>query len=92
MPALYRARHLSLYPLGMDAADYLVISGTASNGKVVTVSGATSYLGQEKMDALNQCLLQRSVDNDFVLYKDIPAIGLLIFKHMQNDLSDTKEE
>lgn len=83
MPALYRSRFLSLYPIDMDKADYLVISGTASNGQVTSVSGATSYLGQTQMETLNRCLSQRFSAKGFVLLKDIPAFGVLVFKRMQ---------
>ena len=80
MPVLYRSRFLSLYPMEMDSADYLVISGTASDGHVTTVSGATSFLGQIQMEALNQCLAQRIIVKGFVLFKDMPSIGVLVFK------------
>jgi len=85
MPALYRSRSLSLYPIGMDSADYLVISGTASNGQVTSVSGATSYLGPMQMEALNLCLSQRMIANGFVLFKDLPSVGVLVFKRTQGN-------
>jgi hypothetical protein len=83
MPALYRSRFLSLYPMDMASADYLVISGTASDGIVTSVSGAVSYLGQMQMEALNRCLSQRMVVNGFVLFKDMPSLGVLVFKRTQ---------
>lgn len=84
MPALYKSRSLSLYPINMDSADYLVISGATSAGQLTAVSGAISYLGQTQMEMLNQCLLQRINAKGFVLFKEIPAIGVLVFKHLQS--------
>ena len=80
MPVLYKSRFLSLYPMDMDSADYLVISGTASDGKVTSVSGANSHLGPLQVEALDLCLLQRMRNNGFVLFKEIPQIGVLVFK------------
>ncbi|CAH1077436.1 hypothetical protein [Candidatus Nitrotoga sp. 1052] len=85
MPVLYRSRSLSMYPIDMDSADYLVISGAASDGQVTSVSGATSYLGQMQMEALNRCLSQRMIGKGFVLFKDMPSIGVLVFKRIQGN-------
>lgn len=85
MPALYRSRSLSMYPVDMDSADYLVISGTATGGQVTSFSGAISYLGQMQMEALNQCLSQRMIAKGFVLFKDIPPLGVLVFKRIQGN-------
>jgi hypothetical protein len=84
MPALYRGRHISYYPIEMDNADYLVIGGTAAEGKPTSVSGAISYLGPPQAEALNQCLSQRMSAKGFSLHKAIPAIGVLVFKRTQN--------
>lgn len=80
MPTLYRARHLSYYPIDMDSADYLVVSGTASDGKISSIAGATSYLGPAQTVELNQCLQQRMAVNGFELYETMPSIGVLVFK------------
>lgn len=85
MPALYRSRSLALYPMDMNSADYLVISGTASDGQVTAVSGAISYLGPAQMEALNLCLSQRMIANGFVLFKDLPSVGVLVFKRAQGN-------
>lgn len=79
MPALYGSRTLSLYPIDMDSADYLVISGTAPDGQVASVTGATSYLGQSQMEALNKCLHQRMIGKGFVLDKGM-VNGVLVFR------------
>ena len=80
MPVLYRSRQLSMYPVGIDSADYLVIPGTSQQGRITSTSGAVSYLGPAAAERLNDCLLQRAVRQGFVLIKDVPAIGLLILK------------
>lgn len=85
MPALYRSRFLSLYPVDMDSADYLVISGTASNGQVTSVSGATSYLGESQVETLNRCLSNRMIAKGFVLFYDITPLGVLVFKRTQDN-------
>jgi len=85
MPALYRSRYLSLYPIDMNSADFLVISGTASDRQVTSVSGATSYLGKLQMETLNRCLSKRMIANGFVLFKDIPSLGVLVFKRTQDN-------
>ena len=82
MPVLYKSSLLSLYPINMTSADFVVLSGTAADGRVTSVSGATSLTGSLQMEALNQCLLQRMMMNGFVLFKDIPQIGVLIFKRI----------
>lgn len=85
MPALYKSRFLSLYPIDMDSADYLVISGTASKGQVTSVSGATSYLGESQAETLNICLSRRMIAKGFVLFKDIRPLGVLVFKRIHDD-------
>lgn len=80
MPALYKSRSLSLYPINMDDSDYLVISGVASSGSVTSASGANSHLGQLQVDALNKCLLTRIYEKNFSFMKEIPQIGILIFQ------------
>jgi hypothetical protein len=69
----------------MDSADYLVISGTASDGQVTSVSGATSYLGESQVETLNRCLSQRMIAKGFVLFNDINPLGVLVFKRIQDN-------
>ena len=68
MPALYKGRSLSLYPMNMDVADYIVTPGEVSEGRIVSLSGATSYLGPDTVEALNDCLLERATAHGFELY------------------------
>lgn len=83
MPVLYRSRQLSMFPVGMDSADFLVVSGTAQHGVITSATGAVSYLGQAAADRLNACLYKRAADQGFVLLKEVPAIGVLVFKRSQ---------
>jgi hypothetical protein len=80
MPALYKSRSLSYYPINMDKADYLVIGGTEKNGKVITVSGAICFLGAEQSETLNRLLYERLTKNGFLLHRAIRNVGVLIFK------------
>lgn len=85
MPALYKSRKLSYYPLGMDEADYLVVSGTASAGAPTSVSGAISYLGPVASKELNACLSKRAESQGFVLFKNVSPVGILVFKRITGD-------
>jgi hypothetical protein len=80
MPALYRSRSLSYYPIDMDKADYLVTGGAEKDGKVTAISGAISFLGPEQGAALNWLLYERLTKNGFLLYRTVPKVGILIFK------------
>jgi hypothetical protein len=80
MPALYGSRQLALYPAGLDDADYLVVSGSSANGTPVAVKGAPSSQGPAAVEQLDACLATRAAHQGFVLYKDIAAIGVLVFK------------
>lgn len=80
MPVLYRTRDVSFYPIGMDAADHLIVSGSATNGQAILVSGAISYLGPAEAEALNLCLKERMATNGFKLHGGIPSIWVLIFR------------
>lgn len=80
MPVLYRSRALSYYPIGMDDADYLVVSGNVTNGHAQMASGAISYLGGAQTVALNQCLSKRIANKGFILSQAIPSLGVLVFK------------
>ncbi len=64
----------------MDTADYLVVSGYV--GRVTTLMGAITYLGPTQTELLNSCLLKRITNDGFVLWKEIPPIGALIFKRI----------
>ncbi len=84
MPVLYRDRGISMYPTGMDSADYLVIGGTAQNGVITSTTGAISYLGQAAVDELNSCLSRRATREGFALFRAIPAIGVLVLKRVES--------
>jgi hypothetical protein len=83
MPAVYAGRRLSMYPVGLDSADYLVVSGTARDGALVDMTGAVSYLGPAEGAALDRCLALRAGRQGFVLVKDLPAIGLVVLRRQQ---------
>jgi hypothetical protein len=80
MPALYSGRRLSMYPIGMDTADYLVVSGTARDGAVLSMTGAVSYLGAPVVAALNACLAARAAHEGFVLVKEVRPIGVIVLR------------
>ncbi|QDZ28847.1 DUF2079 domain-containing protein [Noviherbaspirillum sp. UKPF54] len=82
MPVLYRSRSLSLYPIDIYTSNYVVISGAVNNGRVSTVAGAITYLGTNQLETLNRCLLQKMIEKGFLLYRAVPAVGLLIFKRV----------
>jgi hypothetical protein len=77
MPSLYRDRDLAIYPFGIDEADYLVIGGNVIDGVPQNVSGAISYLDSL---GLNNCINKRTAKQGFVFYKDIPAVGVVVYK------------
>lgn len=80
MPSLYKSRSLSLFPIGLDSADYLVASGNVSNGSVTSLYGAGLYYGDKKSEDFYKCLFDSRIKNNFFLYKSMPAFGLLILK------------
>lgn len=77
--ALYRKRALLLYPIGMDDADYLVVSDQSGGQGEPLIGGATSYLGAAEQQALNACLANR-VRGHFSLQGEIRALGVLVFR------------
>jgi hypothetical protein len=77
MPALYQQRRLALYPFGMDEAEYIVVSGTVVNGVPTGIVGAAN---DRDTPLLNECLVKRAVNQGFVLFKDLPSVGVVIFK------------
>jgi hypothetical protein len=79
MPVLYRGRKLGLYPYGIDGADYIVISGSVKNGELEQVTGAINHNGQIEQAQLNSCLHERIKSMGFVLVRDIPSLGILVF-------------
>jgi hypothetical protein len=88
MPALYRGRSISMYPMNMDTADYLVVPGIASEGRVVSLSGAISYLGPEVAKSLNECLLERATAQGFQLWRELGAGDLIV---LRRDGTETSE-
>lgn len=80
MPALYRNRELYLFPIGIDQADYLVVSGTVSSQGDILFQNFLSYHGETENTAQNVGFLKRSLMNGFVLHKHIPALGVIIMK------------
>ncbi len=80
MPALYRSRQIALYPVGLDDAAYLVVSGTASNGAITALGGAPSGHGPAAVEQLNACLTKRALEQGFVLDRELPAIGVLVLR------------
>ena len=83
MAVLYKTRHLSIYPVNINRADYLVILGSVSGERATSVGGAISYAGQLYAERLNQCLWEKVIQKDFKLVSDMPAIGALIFRRNQ---------
>lgn len=80
MPALYRGRHVSYYPLGMNEADYVVISGSVNDGALTGLAGAVSYLGPAEAEALNRCLAERLTRSGFQLAGAVPSVGLVVLR------------
>jgi hypothetical protein len=83
MPALYAGRRISMYPVGLDSAEYLVVNGTVRDG-VVSFQGATSYLGPAEGAALDACLTRRAVQSGFGFVKEVPAIGVIVMRRQQH--------
>ncbi len=77
MPAIYQARHLALYPFGMDEAEYLIVSGSMVNSVPAEIAGAAN---NSNTTLLNACLAERAMKQGFVLFKDVSPVGILIFK------------
>ncbi len=77
MPSIYQARHLALYPFGMDQAEYLIVSGSMLNGVPTGIAGAAN---NSNTTLLNACLAERAIKQGFFLFKDVSPVGILIFK------------
>lgn len=78
MPSLYRHRSVSYFPIGLDDADYLVVPGVVSEGRVESLIGDRSYLGPDVSAAINACLLERAVDDGYELVEQVG--GWLVMK------------
>jgi hypothetical protein len=83
MPALYRSRLLSFYPMGIDSAEYLVISGLSKDGVITETLGAVTYLPGANAKELNACLHERVKRQGFVLVKDVSPISMLVLRRQQ---------
>jgi polyisoprenyl-phosphate glycosyltransferase len=91
MPALYRRRDLSLFPIDLDTSDYAVVGGSVTPEGRTTMVGAISYTGESEW--LNDCLLTRMERNGYVLANTIPAAGVLILRRdRENAVSQLKDE
>jgi hypothetical protein len=78
MPSLYRHRSVSYFPIGLDDADYVVVTGVTSESGVESLTGDRSYLGPDVSAAINACLLERAVGDGFELVDQVG--GWLVMK------------
>lgn len=72
MPALYDhgVKLIHFYPLGMGAADYLIVPYTQAYFQL-RYQGFVSYLGQDVVEQANSCLQSR-IDEEYALVKSFP--------------------
>ncbi len=59
MPYLYDEMAISLYPMNIKSADYIVTSYYLDDSSNLVLSGATSYLGTEETEKLNRGLQEQ---------------------------------
>lgn len=81
--ALYKTRNISIFPVNIDRADYLVASGSSINGVLRDFGGAATHLSGDEALKLNECIHQRAKKQGFVLLKSIPEAGLLVFGRLE---------
>ena len=73
--SLWEGRSLSLYPMNMDVAEYLVVPGVVSAGRIVSLGGAASYLGPDIEESLNDCLRDRATARGYQVWKSVDTGG-----------------
>jgi hypothetical protein len=76
MPTLYRNRTIYFYPIGLDVADYAVVSISGENGEKTYYAGAISYQGQAKQ--LDKCLNARLLKAGYDLNKPYRQFGNVV--------------
>lgn len=75
-PALLgEGRVIHNYPLGLDNANYAVLSYTMDKQSVMQLSGAVSYLGEENRRALDHCLNARIHEAGYKVMKLFPTVS-----------------
>jgi hypothetical protein len=79
MPYLYRDRTVRYFPIGIDDANYAVMSTDRSSGTLV-YGGAVNYLGPEESKRVNAALVKRMKRDgyDFVHPTFIPELGVAV--------------
>ena len=84
---MFLGRHISIYPVGLDQADYVVLPYHAE-GKSTVYSGAISYLGPENTARLDACLQARMRSDGYDLEHPalMPMYSLAVFKRTGNSM------
>jgi hypothetical protein len=86
MPILYKNRTLNYFPIGIDTADYAVLTIQGVDGTNYKFGGAFSYLGPEIQLDINKYLIERmkTVGYDFEHPTIISSVGIAVIKRIPN--------
>ena len=70
MPLLSRHHRVAYYPLGIDDSDFVVLPRSSTPG---TYDGAVTYLGDEELPRINECLSHRLRDAGYRVRKEFDS-------------------
>ena len=70
MPLLSRHHRVAYYPLGIDDSDFVVLPKSSAPG---IYDGAVTYLGDEELPRINECLSRRLRDAGYRVRKEFDS-------------------
>ena len=85
MPYLYRGRTLYFLPMGIDSADYVILSFQKDASGNITYGGVLSARGPAEQERVNALILRRLRRDGYDLAHptEIPTLGLAVVKRIQ---------
>jgi hypothetical protein len=80
MVSLYKNRNICYYPMGLDDADYIIVTIVNINSKPPIYSGAVTYLGEENRKKLDEYLVKCMDKNGYDIYNPVVIDNIAIIK------------
>jgi len=79
--ALFKNRDITIFPVGMRTADYILVSGIQKDGVVKEISGAANFSDRPQGKKIfNECLYKIMINEGYELSDSLPEQNIFIFK------------